>query len=291
MFVGSLGFITKESISNKSEKSEKIIPVAIFYEIPSYQSIDLPLTYNSELSFFVESVGNVEKPLNYEEYPEIGGKLYFEALEMVIFKNLFSRYKSNWYATVEHYMTPNGMQTLWEYGTDKGQNISYLDFFKLNPSNRFMRFKRYKMRPFNEKMVLPPNTIIKYESINNSSKYTLKNKFVTVELMVSRKSSSAGVGEFSELIDDKLLTKAKMDAGEKEKGLSKTISSFTKGFHNSVYLISINIEQNIWYNGHPDMKKYRHWADSIVDTLESKFSYELIREKLIDNSKKILKQN
>jgi hypothetical protein len=43
-------------------------------------------------------------------------------------------------------------------------------------------------------------------------------------------------------------------------------------------MIEISIKQNYWLNGHPEMKKYRNWADSISELLNSQFNYEIIRD-------------
>ena len=50
------------------------------------------------------------------------------------------------------------------------------------------------------------------------------------------------------------------------------------GYGTSNFIITIDVIQNIWFNGHPEMKIYRNWADTIVNTLDSTFNYNYIQE-------------
>jgi len=69
-----------------------------------------------------------------------------------------------------------------------------------------------------------------------------------MDIALSKSSSSMGIGEYSKFFN----IPSALDRGN---------SPEADKYGNSVYLIQINIKQNFWLNGHPEMKKYRNWAD------------------------------
>ena len=116
------------------------------------------------------------------------------------------------------------------------------------------------------KAIFPPDTEIEINLSEDDKEQSMKftTKYISLEINMRHTTSIIGIGEYSRLL-----------------GMPSTISLGSEEVNklgNSVYLLDINVQQNYWLNGHPDMKKHRNWADSIVELLDSKFNYEIIHE-------------
>jgi hypothetical protein len=94
---------------------------------------------------------------------------------------------------------------------------------------------------------------------------TLTTDYLSLEIKLTPSSSSVGLGEYSRLL--------KIHSQQ-----DRTIGSRGGEYGHSVFLLEAEIKQKFLLNGHPEMKKHREWANSIIDLLDTNFNFELIRE-------------
>lgn len=270
MMIGALGFITKESISNKTEKYTKEISIVVFYGLPKYSPLNINMPFTKEMMICSQEIQENDLPKNEQNALDIGfgSKMYFDAIQYAIITTIFERYSRSWNVKAKKIITPDGEQLSWQSLNNIGKAYSIGEVLQKLPENYFVKAKLYETLPngFGKNAIFPPDTKI---TIEKNSDYeiteTFKNKFITLSIKLTSQSSSVGIGEYSRILG----VPSAMDrrnAPESDK------------YGNSVYLMQIDIEQNILLNGHPDMVNYRNWADSIVELLDNKFNYVTIKE-------------
>lgn len=270
MTLGSLGFITKESISNKIESDSKVFPVAVFYSLPNYMPLNIKLPYFVDLSMCLQNIDPKEIPKNQIVDLDFASKKYFDALQYLIIKTIFEKFSHGWNVKVKRIHIPNGESLSWSNSEAKGKEITIQEFLQHIPNNSFVNLGLQNDIPdcHGGKAIFPPDISYKIEiddNLNNSL-IKLNTKYISMEINLSKSSSSIGIGEYSKLFGIP-------DAFDR-----RNAGCSADKLGNSVYMIDINIKQNYWLNGHPEMKKYRNWADSIAKLLNSQFNYEIIRD-------------
>lgn len=272
MTLGALGFITKESISNKMEDSSKSFPVAVFYGLPNYTPLNIKLPYSFDLNVCMGNIIAENMPLKENKILDLdfANKKYFDAIQYLIIKTIFEKFHHGWNVKVKRIHTPNGESLSWSNSEGKGKEIKIQEFFEHLPSNYFVNLGLQKDIPkfFGGEAIFPPDTTFSIESNDkfNHSLIKLNTRYISMEISLSESSSSIGIGEYSKLFS----IPSALDRNNS--------GSIGDTLGNSVYMIEIHIKQNYWLNGHPEMKKHRDWADSITELLNSKFNYEIIRD-------------
>ena len=270
MTLGSLGFITKESISNKIEIDSKVFPVAVFYGLPNYMPLNIKLPYSFDISMCLQNINPEEIPKKEIVDLDFANKKYFDALQYLIVKTIFEKFHNGWNVKVKRIHTPNGVALSWSNSEEKGKEIKIQEFFKHTPNNYFVNLELQNDIPdfHGGKAIFPPDTSYSIETNDkhNSSLIKMNTKYISMDIKFSQSSSSIGIGEYSKLLD----IPSALDR--------RNAGSVADKLGNSVYMIEISIKQNYWLNGHPEMKKHRNWADSIIELLNSQFNYEIIRD-------------
>lgn len=266
MLLGSIGFITKESISNKVEKVSQEFPVVVFFELPNYMPMNIRLPYHYELSMCIQGINPNDLP-DSKEYInlEYASKTYYDAIEFLIVKEIFDRFNYGWNVKAKQTVLPSGKSISWKILGDTGDKISINKIMEAIPENYF--YKLCLPATIHElaggEAIFPPGTTfdIKRDDDVLGTSIHFKNKFIDIELKLTQDSSVLGIGEYTRLLgysDDK-------------SRVNGTAS----------YFLSVEITQSVWLNGHPDMVTYRNWADSILELLDNNFNYEKIREEHI----------
>lgn len=268
MTLGSLGFITKESISNKTESVSKTFPVAVFYSIPNYTPLNIKLPYRFDLHMCLQNIKPTDLPKSETINFKFANKKYFDALQYLIVKTIFEKFGQGWNVNVKRIQTPSGESLSWSNSEGKGKEIRIKEFFKQIQNNYFVNLGMQNDIPdfHGGKAIFPPDISYNIETNDkyNSSLIKLNTKYISMEIKLSYSSSILGIGEYSKLF-----------------GFSPVLDIKNPGtvkLGHSVYMIEISIKQNYWLNGHPEMKKHRNWANSITELLNSQFNYEIIRD-------------
>lgn len=270
MTIGSLGFITKESISNKIEKVSKEFPVAVFFGVPDYRPLNIKLPYGHELSMCLQEIKNEDLPKDIENVDiSYGQDKYFDALQYLIIKEIFKRFSKSWNVVAKQTHVPGGKSLSWQSLGDTGKEILINDILEKFPDNYFLKqgIQKNIPRPFGGMAIFPPSTKISIENDENHKQTILKlaTDYINVTIKLTQSSSSVGIGEYSQLIG---LTTSRQHINVADQ----------QQYGNAVFILETGAEQNVWLNGHPDMKTHRNWANSIIELLDSTFNYELIRE-------------
>ncbi len=271
MTLGALGFITKESISNKVEEFTQQIPVVVFYGSPSYRPLNISLPYSFDLSMCIQNIDASSIPNNESNGVniEFAQDIYFEAIQYIVVKKIFQRFSKSWNVEATRVRTPNGEILSWNPTEENGKEITITEFLENIPNNRFVRMNLHKemSEPFGAKAIFPTGTMINYqtEKGGHSVLISLSNKYITVDVKISKMSSSLGIGEYSQLLGLATADNRRSITDENHHG-------------NSVFMLEISARQSFWRNGHPEMKKHRNWADSIAELLDNEFNYNAIRE-------------
>jgi len=270
MTIGALGFITKESISNKVEKVSKEFPIAVFFSAPDYRPLNIKLPYGHELSMCLQEIKQQDLPTG-ATYVDItfAQEKYYDALQFIIVKEIFKRFSQSWNVVAKQTIVPGGKSLSWQSLGDSGKEVELNSFLKEIPDNYFLQQEIHKNTPdfFGGKAIFPPKTQLSIENSENLKQLIihLETEYISVAIKLTQSSTSVGIGEYSQLL------------GLEES--RQAINSLDKQqYGNAVFLLEINTEQNVWLNGHPDMKTHRNWANSIIELLDSTFNYELIRE-------------
>lgn len=263
---GALGFITKESISNKTERSSQELSIVTFYGLPEYRPLNINLPYYSDLLTCVQNIDNKDLPtIKSGSVLDISyaSDKYFDALQYSIIKIIFKQYSKGWNVTTKESLTPTGRTISWQSHPDKGDAIPIDDIFNQFKDNYFLTNKLLQPLPavFGGVAVFPKGTVVKinHGDYRNEFELELSNRYVTLNIKLRYSGSSMGIGEYYRLL-----------------GLPEG-STISSEIGNSVYYLSMNVEQTYLLNGHPEMKKHRNWADSIVKLLNNKYNYETIR--------------
>ena len=268
MTIGSLGFITKESISNKTDEYHRSFPIAVFYGLPDYRPLNIKLPYTIDLSYCLQEIDPKDLPKNKNIDFDFAQSKYFDALQYVIIKTIFEKFSNGWNVTVNRIKTPNGEMLSWNNTEEKGKEITIKEFYKNIPKNHYVALGLHNniLDNLGGKAIFPSDTEIEINLRKDDNEQSMKftTEYISLEINMRHTTSIIGIGEYSRLL-----------------GMPSTISLGSDEVNklgNSVYLLDINVQQNYWLNGHPDMKKHRNWADSIVELLDSKFNYETIHE-------------
>jgi len=270
MTIGALGFITKESISNKTEEVSKEFPIAVFFGIPDYRPLNIRLPYGHELSMCLQEIEETDLPDDSKNIDiSFGEEKYFDALQYVIVKEIFGRYSKSWNVVAKQTQIPSGKSLSWQSLGDTGKEVNIGDILKYFPDNYFLNRGIHRNIPshFGGKAIFPPSTKISVENAENFKKTTIKleTTYIDVDIVLSQLGSSVGIGEYSQLLG---LTTSRqhINVGDQQR------------YGNAVFLLEVKAEQNLWLNGHPEMKTHRNWVNSIIELLDNTFNYELIRE-------------
>jgi hypothetical protein len=270
MTIGALGFITKESISNKVEKVSKEFPVVVFFSAPNYRPVNIKLPYDVELSMCLQEIKQEDLPVDRTNIDIVfGQKKNYDALQYLLVKEFFTKFSNSWNVVAKQTQTPHGKTLSWQSLGDSGKDILLSDFVTNFPDNYFVKLGIHKNVPhvFGGKAVLPPGTKITVENDDSLLKTSinLSTDYIKVTINFAQSSAAAGLGEYSKLLGMTNHSQPINLAGQNQYG-------------NATYTLEIKAEQTLWLNGHPDMKLHRNWAKSIIDLLDSTFNYELIRE-------------
>lgn len=272
MTLGALGFITKESISNKVETFNTDFPVAVFYGLPNYRPLNIKLPYSFDLNMAAQNIDPEDIPKTDIEHISIdfGSKMYFDALTYSIVHTLFKNFSSGWNVKAKRTSTPSGETLSWQRSDEKGDEVTVSEFVDTYfPDNYFFKLGMLKdtPEPFGGKATFPPGTKISSDIDKDFSRLSIlfETKYISLSLKIYKSTSSVGIGEYSKSFNlPKHITVGADDDNSK--------------IANSVYIVEINGKQNVLLNGHPDMKKHRNWADSLIESLETTYSYYLVRE-------------
>lgn len=268
MTIGALGFITKESISNKTEKSSTEFPVVAFYGAPDYRPLNIKLPYGHELRMCLQELKNEDIPKDTSYVViEFGQDKYFDALEYLIIKEIFKRFNQSWNVVAKQTYVPSGKSLSWKSLENPGEEVLLADILKNFSDNYFVKLGLHKNTPeyFGGKAIFPPDTdiAVKHEDKFHKTTIAFTNNYIKLNITFSDSTSSVGIGEYTKLLGG--------SGGPLNMGSPQP-------YGNAAYSLQIDVEQNLWLNGHPDMKTHRNWANSIIELLESTFNYEQIRE-------------
>jgi len=270
MTIGALGFITKESISNKVEKVSKEFPVVVFFGTPDYRPLNIQLPYGHELSMCLQEIKKDDLPEDSENVDiGYGSEKYFDALQYLIVKEIFKRFSQSWNVIAKQTQMPGGKSLSWQSLGDLGKEIHINEVLRRFPDNYFLTQGVHENIPavFGGKAIFPPTIKISIENSKNLKQtiINLDTDYIKVTISLAASGSSIGIGEYSRLLG---LTTSRqhINLADQQK------------YGNAVYNLEIKAEQNMWLNGHPDMKTHRNWANSIIELLDNTFNYELIRE-------------
>jgi len=270
MTIGAFGFIAKELISNKIERISKEIPVAVFYGLPDYRPLNIKLPYSFDLNLCIQNIAQKEIPKNNNDTVDIefASKIYFDAVQYIFIKTLFERFGRSWFVNAKRTRGSSGDSLSRQHVPEKGKEILIADILKYIPDNYFVKLGMYKnlTEPFGGKAIFPPSTDIKVETNprGQQTKMMFATTYISLNITMSMSSSTIGLGEYSRMMG----LSPVIDRNDPQSGK----------YGNSVFLIELIAEQNFWLNGHPEMKKHRIWAESIINLLDSHFNYESIRE-------------
>jgi len=261
MMVAVIGFAANEAISNKTEKFSREFPVVVFYSLVDYRPLNINLPYSHYLNRCTQTIKPSDIPQEPEKYANTNFDriIYLDALQYILITSTFDKFTMGWNTKTRRIQNPSGGSLHWSSSDDIGKEISFAKFMKENlPNNYFVKLgpNHGLPTPMGDKVILPPDTDIQIATKGNGMLMTLKNKFISMKIEISWLSGSQGIGEYSKLL-----------GGE---------PSFPT--RNLVYLLNVSYEQNYWYNGHPEMEKYKNWADSIAEHLDAEFNFDVIRE-------------
>jgi len=268
--ISALGFITKESISNKLETYSNEFPVAVFYAAPDYKPLNIKLPYHFDLHMCLQSVPAKEHPENENGAVDIGfaQEKYFDAIQFVLAKSIFEKFGNGWNVKVRRTHTPNGVSLSWQNTESAGKEILLKDFLANFENNYFLNNELVEtdLGAFGGKAIFPPDISIEIQEGKKTTGNTItfKTKYVSMDIKLSNSSSSVGIGEYSNFFNI-------------PSALDRRNGPEADKYGNSVFFVQINIKQNYWLNGHPEMKKHRNWADSISELLDTTFNFESIR--------------
>lgn len=268
MTIGALGFITKESISNKVERFSKEFPVAVFFSAPDYKPLNIKLPYYYDLAMCLQAIKEEDLPKHKETVDiNFGQNTYYDALQFLIIAELFKRFSNGWHVVAKQTQMPGGKSLSWQSHESPGKEVSLTHVLSRLGQNYFVRLGAGNnvSEGLGGKALFPPNTEI---SLNTNDSYktviSLSTRYISINITLSKSASFVGIGEYSTLLG---LTSNRqpVNLGDNHK------------YANAVYLLEIQAEQNFLLNGHPEMKKYRNWANSIIELLDNTFNYEAIR--------------
>ena len=271
MLIGALGFITKESISNKAERLYVEFPIVALFGTPRYQPLNASFPYTLEL---MKCLGKVQD----EDLPEAKALIdiefaqpkYFDAFEFIVVKEIFKRFAKSWKVEAKQTATPVGNSISWNYVDSVGDEVELSKFANNFTGNYFIQrgICNDIVAPFGGRAIFPKGTEFKVDRRGalNGTSILMSNKYIKLELELLPLMSSIGIGEYSKLL-----------LGETA---PRTVTDLQPHGH-AVYKMHINIEQNIWLNGHPEMEAHRNWANSIIELLDYTFNFEKIHKEHI----------
>lgn len=270
MTIGALGFITKESISNKKEVFSKQIPIAVFYGLPEYRPLNIRQPYSLDLDICAMNINPDEIQSRDKNIIDIefAQDRYFSAIQFIVITTIFKKFSHSWNVEAKRTITPDGDMLRWKRFEDPGKEISIKDFFTKMPNNYFVKLGLHDefLDAFGGKAVFPPNININIDdSIKGQLLVSFSNRYIAMNIRLSKSSSSVGVGTYSKLLGI-------------PSGLDRRNAPESDKYGHSNFFMEIDVSQNWWLNGHPDMKKNRNWANSVAELLDAQFNYEYIRD-------------
>lgn len=268
MMIGAFGFITKESISNKTEEYTKEIPIVVFYGLPKYYPLNIKAPYTRDMMLSIPSIQEEDLPKNKIINTDFGSKIYFDAIQFTLIATIFERYARAWNVKVKKIVTPTGEDLSFSSIHREGKLFRLQEVMQQLPDNYFVKAKLYDAMPqeFEKSAMFPPDTQINItKNTDKDVTIVFQNKYINFSVNLTYIGTRQGVGEYSDVL------------GLPYAVDMQNFDNSNKYWH-SVYLMTLNVKQNSWLNGHPEMKNNRNWADSIVDVLDNKFNYETIRE-------------
>lgn len=266
--LGAFGFIAKESISNKPEEYSKTIPIVVLYEKPSYRPLNISFPYTFDLGYALQNIPQTMFPKE-EESIDIGfaSDVYFEAMLYVILKKVAFIHAHGW--ELNHKVIHNPMYKTVNYGSksDEGDLHEFGEFLSLVPNKYGIHDVLDLPKSFGGQFKLPPSMTINAVESDSTKGFEmlLSNRYVSLKISFISNGSSAGIGDYVKLAD-----------------LDDAYSQIGGPAGNSSYSLEISAKQNWWLNGHPEMKKYKLWIESLISILDSEFNYELIRQRHIE---------
>jgi hypothetical protein len=269
IIIGAIGFVTKESISNKVEKFSSEFPVAVLFTSPDYKP---PMNFNApyffDMQMCMQAIDLVDLPDDTNQLDiKYGQSKYFSILQFIILKTIFDRFSQGWDVTSKEIRMPSGMQLLWSASDKKGDEIEIDSLLSQIPNRDIIDAckKPLEGRLRGHKAFFPPKTEVQVSADDVSEAFSvkMKNKFIEINIVLTSLYASVGHGDYAA-----------------DKGF---ISVNVQNGH-AVYLMNVDIKQNPWLNGHPEMKCHRSWAESVLTLLENTFDYERIRQNYIDHT-------
>lgn len=267
VMIGTLGFFTKESISNKLETFEVKFPVAVMYSTPNYLPLNIRLPYGHDMSMCIQNIDSTDLEYGQGRSVDIGyaQDIYSDVLEYIVIKSLFDHFHQGWLVETESFRSPNGISMRWSPIETNGKAFSFSETLDLLSDNYFVKKNLQQsvgLRFQGDTGYFPPNTRIEIDKGQAGFKTSIiiDSGLIDLEINLQKMSSSVGIGEYEQLLG--------IQGGQ----------ASSKNLGTSMFLFSIKYTQDIWRNGNPDMKKHRQWADSIVSLLQSTFDFNQIRE-------------
>ncbi|MYM60056.1 hypothetical protein GTG28_12555 [Vibrio sp. OCN044] len=261
----TLGFITKETISNKKEELSTEFPVVAFFSIPSYLPMNIKLPYQHELWLCLQTLRPEDLPAGIGE----GGGKYFDALEYLIVTEIFKKFNQSWNVVAKQTTMPEGKLLTFNPSDNPGKEVLLTEFLKYFSHNYFVRPdvrpRKNALLESQIKAIFPPNTEFSVEHDDRFKKtiISITNWYIKMNVTFSKSVSYLGIGEYQKLMY----------------GTTEPLKTVDQQQHGTaVFMLKIDIEQTRLLNGHPDMKAHRNWANSIVELLDNTFNYEQIRE-------------
>jgi len=260
MFIATLGFITKESLSNKKISDLKNMPIAVFYYHPNYREANLKLPYNFNIGYYAARILDEDKPKNLDI--TFGQEIFRDILELSIIDSLLPHNRFfHWDVGLSYdgYIVDESKKIKNEEGT----KVTSKELAIHLKDNYFVKNNIIK----DAKSSFPLNSEIKITKDSHFTIFNIKTKYnqIRLILMNSQASITSGYLQRFKVTD--------------VNGVSKSFYESSNSGH-VLYQLEIKYEQNILYNGSPEMEKYREWAYTIIDHFIDTYDFNLIKENL-----------
>ncbi|QGQ26262.1 hypothetical protein F1728_27870 [Gimesia benthica] len=264
MFVGAIGFTAKEAISNKVESRSEEISVATFYGRRDYRPILLRLPYRTELTIFTQSA-TIPARTPDDSHIDIsyGADLYFPAITYAILSKSLSAFSGGWDSEIVRLKGPGFTNIQSRGGSRTGTKVTLNELYDSFGFDVEFDEDQQAFQPNTfQQYFLPPHTTYRLnEETEHSRSIEFRNRYITLTIQIQKGGSSIGIGEYDSFIspDD------------------------NSQVGHSVFQVTGTVIQNRLLNGHPDMARYRKWADTVIDTIVQDFSFEAIRARHIED--------
>ena len=259
VFLGSIGFFAKEVLSNEVVERKEQVNVVVFYGL-DLQPLDLKLPYLTELTFYVQSVdaGGTTSAGGFVDIKR-GQSLYFEAVCYAVLCRCLGPYSGGWDCQVRRDSGPSSESRVSSHGekTDLVYSLKKLFGFFGHDPTLVNSQQAFRDEDYFQNYYFPPGTRIS-STMNTASEKSVSfaNRYVTIDIVIRVDRSSIDTGFYQQFLKDAPGTTA-----------------------NSMYRVEVSMRQNVFLNGHPEMERYRRWADQIADTLVNDFDYDRIHRR------------